>query len=327
MMVVLLHFGGVRYIGEYAVFGFFSLSGYLMTLIMQQNYGYTVRGIAGYGLNRFLRIYPIYWVACLISILILLLLNPENTTALNANYFLPGEARNWVKNLGLILKFRSSPILISPAWALTVELFFYACIGLGLSRSRRIVLIWFSVSVVSTVYMVASDASWGQRYFTIQAASLPFSTGAVIYHWREELSEKLGFLVTNSVVPALMMVLILGNWAVGDYLGTQRHWNFYINYALCCLMIPVLFRRTELTCISRQFDSWLGDLSYPIYLVHAPLGFMLLYGWKQLGLDIDGPGYLMFVISVMPLVGVAWLMSVGVERPIEWVRSAVKRAI
>ena len=82
-MVVVLHYGGVRYIGEYAVFGFFALSGYLMTLIMQQNYGYTVRGIGGYALNRFLRIYPIYWVVCGLSILILLALDSAHTTGIN----------------------------------------------------------------------------------------------------------------------------------------------------------------------------------------------------------------------------------------------------
>ena len=45
IMVVLLHYADVPMIGQYAVFAFFSLSGYLMTFIMQQNYGYTARGI------------------------------------------------------------------------------------------------------------------------------------------------------------------------------------------------------------------------------------------------------------------------------------------
>lgn len=39
LMVVALHLGGIPKIGAYAVFGFYCLSGYLMTLIMQTNYG------------------------------------------------------------------------------------------------------------------------------------------------------------------------------------------------------------------------------------------------------------------------------------------------
>ena len=41
MMVVMLHYAKLAYIGNYAVFGFFALSGYLMTFIMHKNYGYT----------------------------------------------------------------------------------------------------------------------------------------------------------------------------------------------------------------------------------------------------------------------------------------------
>lgn len=63
VMVIFLHLGGMPVIGGYAVFGFYILSGYLMTLIMHKNYGYTRDGVARYAINRFLRIYPIYWVS------------------------------------------------------------------------------------------------------------------------------------------------------------------------------------------------------------------------------------------------------------------------
>lgn len=58
LMVVFLHLGGVPRIGAYAVFGFYCLSGYLMTLIMQTTYGYSFQGVIKYGINRFLRNYP-----------------------------------------------------------------------------------------------------------------------------------------------------------------------------------------------------------------------------------------------------------------------------
>jgi len=66
LMVVALHLGGLS-MGGYAVFGFYVLSGYLMTLIMQNNYGYSALGFYKYALNRFLRIYPIYWVSIVFS--------------------------------------------------------------------------------------------------------------------------------------------------------------------------------------------------------------------------------------------------------------------
>jgi peptidoglycan/LPS O-acetylase OafA/YrhL len=59
-MVIFLHPGGILAIGGYAVFGFYILSGYLMTLIMQKNYGYSRGGVARYAVNRFLRIYLLF---------------------------------------------------------------------------------------------------------------------------------------------------------------------------------------------------------------------------------------------------------------------------
>ena len=80
MMVVVFHLGGVYALGYYAVFGFYILSGYLMTFIMQNNYGYSLRGRASYALNRFLRIYPVYWVSAVVSLLLIYILGQQYTT-------------------------------------------------------------------------------------------------------------------------------------------------------------------------------------------------------------------------------------------------------
>ena len=327
LFVVLDHFGGVPFIGAYAVFGFFALSGYLMTYIMQRNYGYTLRGIAGYGLNRFLRIYPIYWVACLVAIAILAALDPAATTGINDHFAMPGTAVEWFRNLAIVLKISTSPVLIYPAWALTVELFYYACIGLGLSRYRTTTLLWFLGSFGYTVFIVLTDASWGQRYYSVGAASLPFATGGMIYHWREELAENLSFVVSNKWTPPILLGLIAANWAFSTSIGVQDLWGLYLNWLLCSAMIVALFQRKQLPFVSRSFDSWLGNLSYPVYLLHFPLGFALLYLYREWGLNVPGPGAAMFWLSLLPVLTLAWLMSVLVELPVEQIRARVKQSV
>lgn len=84
-MVVFLHLAGWPGFGEYAVFTFFCLSGYLMTFIMQQNYGYSSQGVKKYVVARALRIYPLYFAACLLSILTLLVLGEKATSAIIFN--------------------------------------------------------------------------------------------------------------------------------------------------------------------------------------------------------------------------------------------------
>ena len=63
LMVVFQHLGKSYQLGAYAVFTFFVISGYLMTYILNENYGYSLRGRMKYLLNRILRIYPVYWGA------------------------------------------------------------------------------------------------------------------------------------------------------------------------------------------------------------------------------------------------------------------------
>ena len=46
-----------------AVFGFYTLSGFLMSRILHETYGLHSRGIARYFVNRALRLYPAYWCA------------------------------------------------------------------------------------------------------------------------------------------------------------------------------------------------------------------------------------------------------------------------
>lgn len=204
--------------GHYGVFGFFMLSGYLMTLIMNSNYGYKSRGIAIYGVNRLLRIYPMYWLACLISIGVLLLLDSWRS-GVNSVYFMPETPQQWLKNLALTVRVSTSPLLIAPAWTLTVELFYYVFIGLGVSRNRKITAVWLLVSIAYTIYMLVIGSSFGSRFFTLGAASLPLAVGACLYHWRDVASNKLSLLASHAAGPVIALSLFLINGITANYLG------------------------------------------------------------------------------------------------------------
>jgi len=324
ILVVVLHYAKVNFIGQYAVFGFFALSGYLMTFIMQNNYGYSPRGIVAYAINRFLRIYPLYWFSCVVAAMLLLLLGPAYTTQVNGLFAFPDTTVGWVRNIFLYLEFNGPNTLIGPAWALTIELFFYMCIGIGLSRSRKITLVWFLLSVVYTGYMIVSGADFIQRYATLGAASLPFATGALIYHSRGDLKVRFPFLFNLAYVPALLFSLLLINHAVMLKSGLAASLGFYSNFAICALMVISLMERKELFLISRSLDNALGDLSYPMYLIHYPLGFLFLYIYRQAGFEFTTTGPVTFLLFFPPLLAVSWGMAVGIERRVEVLRSAVK---
>ena len=81
LMVVYSHFAGGGLGGPVAVFGFFCLSGYLMTKIVNESYSDGVIGFFRYLSNRALRIYPAYYAAIVFAAAVLLLWPMEARTA------------------------------------------------------------------------------------------------------------------------------------------------------------------------------------------------------------------------------------------------------
>lgn len=324
IMVVFLHLGGVPVIGGYAVFGFYILSGYLMTFIMQNNYGYDRTGLSKYAMNRILRIYPIYWISCLISLILIIYFGNDTTLAFHYAISMPDDLESIFRNLFLYFPGRESPRLTPPSWALTVEIFYYICIGLGISRSRRLTTYWFIASVIYTIYVNMAALGWSYKYFSIAAASLPFSTGALVFHYQEELKHASGRLASGLIAPVFIFILIGLNWWSGLLLGTQKGVSFYINYLLCAFMIIALFDKRKLPFISKRFDKAMGDFSYPVYLIHYQVGLVVMIFMNLNGFDIARPSLILAYLSLPVIFLVAWIMTISIERPIELIRSKVK---
>lgn len=327
LMVVTFHIGRVPIIGEYAVFGFYTLSGYLMTLIMQKNYHYTLSGMGKYALNRFLRIYPLYWISIVMSLALIAGLGEEATRAYHHAIFLPDTLANWLKNILLIFPSGSLPRLTPPAWALTVELFYYICIGLGLSRYRWLVFVWLSAGVGYHIVTYLAGMEFSYRYYPIEAASLPFATGALIYHYKDSidawLSRTLGSY--SGYVSYLVFGMVIINWYTGVKTGHSHGISFYINYVLCVMMVMLLMSRTTLPFISRRFDKWMGDLSYPIYLIHYQVALFVIVVLQWTGTHVTRPDTLLMTVSIPVIMLVSLLLAKTVELPVEGVRSMVKK--
>ena len=324
MMVVVFHLGGVFALGYYAVFGFYILSGYLMTYIMQNNYGYNLRGRASYALNRFLRIYPVYWVSAVVSLLLIYIFGQQYTTYYHSQIYTPNNLESILRNIFLFFPNKQSPMLTPPAWALTVELFFYICIGLGLSKNPRITFVWFVISVIYTIWLNFKGLGLEYRYFSIVAASLPFSTGALVFHYRHKFKEITRPYSYNRYAPVLLYAFICLNWFVGYFMGTLEGISFYINYLLCALMIILLFDIQDLPFISRRLDKLLGDFSYPIYVIHLQTGLVVLFVISLAGFEIKRRGLVLAFVSLPVIFLFSWLITVSVERPVELIRNRVR---
>ncbi len=323
MMVVALHLGGIPALGNYAVFAFFCLSGYLMTLIMQRSYGYTLAGFSAYIVNRILRIYPIYWVSIILSIILIWYSGRASSVEFHSAMYLSAEEWDVFRNIALFFPYRDPPRLTPPAWALTVEIFFYILIGLGLAKNKLITLVWFAFSVLYHLSIAVMGLGREYYYFSILAASLPFSTGAIVFHFNKQLKiflDKAPIAYPIFTIPLLIVI----NWLLGVVLSASHGVFFYSNFFLCALYILVLSNIKRLPYIDMKLDKWIGDLSYPIYLLHYQVGFLMVLVSSNFGISFGRPSLSLFLASIPLIILFSWIASVVIEKPIDLIRSRIK---
>lgn len=327
-MVVIAHLWPqlAYWVGMYAVFSFYALSGYLMALVLTRTYAYDVHGTAHFLLNRALRIYPPYLVVLIGSILVVWA-NPELARALNGHLQLPGSLTSWLHNIvifgqsgdWLLGTSMDEQRLVPPAWSLDVELTFYVGMGLLLARRRSVVWVWFCLSLAYTVYIVAAGYDLQARYYPVGAASLPFSLGALIFHHRAALSRIAGWHVWLGAGLFVIHSVIAG-----------RTWNDPVLQGLYVSLLLAAYTMIGLANVpAKSFPSWLktldqqlGDLSYPIFLCHWPVACFV--AWAFLGRAAErGPQ--LFFISFVAANIVAILIHQLVEKRISKVRDQVRR--
>lgn len=329
LWVVIGHLHGPYQLGIYAVFGFYILSGYLMTTIMHRSYGYDSQGRLRYGLNRVLRLFPAYWTAILLSIVLLLSFG-ERITEFNSAMVLPTTWQQWAQNALIMLAFDSSSRLSPATWALTVEMFFYFCICVGASKTKWMTQSWFVVSVAYTIVILTVYPNhWQMRYFPIPAASLPFSIGAMIYHHRSQLQDMLNHRGIRS--PLLWLFLACINFCVFYALDLKFRTTlmisigFYINLFLMSACVFTLLEG-KVPFISKRLDTLIGKFSYPIYLTHWQVGALInLLFFETLGRNAYSPeGLLFLLVSTVVVFLVAIVITFAIDEPIEKLRQKVK---
>jgi peptidoglycan/LPS O-acetylase OafA/YrhL len=109
-----------------AVFGFYTLSGYLMTRVLNERYGFRWSGAAAFAVNRVLRLWPAYLVVVALSLGLLAFVP---VSPLYKVLRFPETASEWLVNFAVvgitgidIQSMALQPVLAPNSWSLSVEL-------------------------------------------------------------------------------------------------------------------------------------------------------------------------------------------------------------
>jgi peptidoglycan/LPS O-acetylase OafA/YrhL len=334
LMVMVYHlFAGILPLGTYPVFGFYIVSGYLMTLIMSETYGYTKFGRYSFAVNRFLRLYPQYWAASLLSLLLIFILGLEAANNYHKSMFIPSSLQGVMQNLFMVFPSwypnKVNPRLVPPIWAVTVELFFYALICLGISKTFNRVKIWMLLSCCYVVGSYAAGWSWQDRYFPVAAASLPFSIGSAIYFISKsstlpKFCHNLGLLSSFSFFLMLANCLI---WMIlsKSNIGKLVEVGLYINLFICSVLVFSLAQGSHIIKVNKKTDKVIGDFSYPIYLLHQQSGFLissLMLGAPRH--EISSRGLIGLAGAILLVIILSLIFIAFINKPIDRIRSKIK---
>jgi peptidoglycan/LPS O-acetylase OafA/YrhL len=283
----------------YAVWGFFALSGFLMTNVLQRKYGSSAEGLVDFGVNRFLRIFPAYWVACALGALAIWILPRHgiNLTALNPQFAWPQGWSTWLSNAALI-PLPVSGLFVPVSGALAVEVGAYLLMPL-MAFSRPAAWLGLILSLVLNCSHGFAPATFAVRYSSFLTAFWVFAFGALLVHYRPVLR--------RLEAPLLSVLAWLANGLVWLWYDPWP-WSYGLYFSVLLsgwVALSLASRKTG------EIDGWFGDFSYPVYLFHTVAGvFVWLFMPQQRTLPF-------FLVSFAVTMLVSWLVVVGIDRRID----------
>lgn len=218
--------------------------------------------------NRLLRLYPAYVVVMFATIALIPARWPP-VNSFGSLYFAISQATIFGQDAEMFLTIRNSALAftsnfnltsqnlfeyapIPQAWTLGVELWFYLFAPFVLKKSIRTIVVVLLCSLALRVILqfafgFAGDP-WSYRFFPSEMAL--FMLGAVAH--------RASLKTLGSLAVAVAAVLLLNR---PNGVGRIASVAFL---AVTATSIPWLFARTK----EIKFDRFLGELSYPVYLVH-----------------------------------------------------------
>ncbi|SDT02255.1 Peptidoglycan/LPS O-acetylase OafA/YrhL, contains acyltransferase and SGNH-hydrolase domains [Pseudomonas asplenii] len=327
-----------------AVMFFFMISGFYMTLVINEKYIKSdTPWVTKFYLSRVFRIFPVYLAMLAFMIvwyiytdtpsaftdnlghgffgqLSLIFMNlfilGQDWHQLTSHSFAKGDINSYMSFISSHIDrsyFENSVMLIGQAWTLSVELIFYILAPFVVHSRRRIIILLLASLLVRAVFWNMRESfnpiGWG--YYFLPATLCFFLMGSLGYYFYRQLIKwpalKNATLPINIIVlGGVFYILFSGGYPViGSAAGydTPALWMFYCVFALCLPFVFLLWK-------DNRIDRWLGEFSYPTYIVHGLIIGMML---KTFGLPAGT--YSTQAIIIGTSLFIAWFACFAIETP------------
>jgi peptidoglycan/LPS O-acetylase OafA/YrhL len=343
IIVVFAHspFGTIFFGGELAVQTFYMISGFLIAHVIRNNPAY--RDIRNFYINRALKIFPIYYVVAALTAVYALFFD---RTALYVFAQTPFAAKilltisqltifgqDWVMFCGirdgelhLVSNFRESipqlwrALLVPQAWTLGVELSFYAIAPFILRYNRLIIILFFfscAIRIFTVQIGLGLHDPWTYRFFPSELSIFLLGSLSNIYLLpiirTETTAQHKGLVFTAGGTLTFITVCALYN-----LMPFEEHWRHYLVLVLGATILPLAFSLQKYW----KVDSFIGELSYPIYICHFLILWVLASVFAHAGVRISALTHSIVLVTLS--IGFAYVLHKTVSERIERLRFRIR---
>jgi peptidoglycan/LPS O-acetylase OafA/YrhL len=192
------------------------------------------------------------------------------------------------------LYFFSVPIIavVPQAWSLSLELYFYLLAPVLVRQKTGVLMVLFLVSVLWRLFFLKLGYVGDKWFFSFFPFEIAFFVLG-IFSYRIYKNNFLKRVPGRFFFAAFVLVLtpIINLPIIENFNFYSNAWNavavFLIFFILIVLGLPIIFSYTKNWVV----DRWIGEFSYPIYIVHFSVIYFLrcflgmsnvdpMFGWK-----------------------------------------------
>jgi peptidoglycan/LPS O-acetylase OafA/YrhL len=244
--------------GHHGVSLFFAISGFVISMTLER-----MTSVSGFAWSRFSRLFPVYWAAMAITMVVVLIGNSEKLMV---------SPQNALANATMMHYWFDIQSVDGSYWSLSIELSFYLVMALVLhfrmlNRIELVLMGWLALHILQ--WATGIFPIWAARMMALDYLPL-FAIGIIHYRfyrgmidWRRAAAWHI----------ALVAIVALSGTSVAIVAAATASLFWAMTMGWLRLMThPLLL--------------WLGAISYPLYLIHQYVGYVLMDWFTAMGLSL-----------------------------------------
>ena len=239
---------------------FFMISGFVILMTAASG------DLRGFVVSRLVRLYPAFWACCTLTFVVIMVAGAPRFQATAGQYLL---------NMTMLSGFFGVASIDNAYWSLFVEIQFYAMVAIILllgriHQSQTLLAIWLAACIALQFIPV------GRLRMVLMADHAAFFVAGASF-----------FLIRSRGVSPMRLTMVALSWLLGTWQAIQalaqmrEHYHVPMRADVVAAIILVFFilflllSTRRLNVIGRRRWLLAGALTYPLYLLHQNIGFII----------------------------------------------------